>query len=68
MRPKNRAEGVRSGNGIGQVRLNNVRNRSIEGTGKQGEWIKVSPEGIDVKNRFSILGNMDEEGIVSHTV
>ena len=62
---KNRAEGGRSGNGIGKVRLNNVRTRSEEGTIKQGEWIKVkeggikkvaSPKDIDVKNRFNVLG------------
>ena len=35
--PKNRSEGGRSGNGIEQVRLNNARARSEEGTGKQGE-------------------------------
>ena len=34
VRPKNKAEGGRSENGIGQVRLNNVRTRSEEGTGK----------------------------------
>ena len=66
---KNRVEGGKSGNGIEQVRLNNVRVRSEKGTGKQGEWIKVkggrskkiSPKGIDVKNRFNILDQMDEE-------
>ena len=35
---------VLGGNGIEQVRLNNVRVRSIEGTGKQGELIKVKGE------------------------
>ena len=41
VRPKNWAEGGRRGNGIEQVRLNNVWAKSEEGTGKQGEWIKV---------------------------
>ena len=45
------------------VRLNNVRAKSEEGTGKQEEWNKVkggrskrveSLKGIGVKNRFSI--------------
>ena len=40
-----KAEEVRSGNGIEQVRLNNVRASSEEGTGKQGEWIKVKGRG-----------------------
>ena len=35
VRPRNRAEGGRSGNGIDQIRLNNVRVRSEKGTGKQ---------------------------------
>ena len=68
--PKNRAEGSRSGNGIEQVKLYNVRAKSEEGTGRQVEWIKVkegrskkveSPKGIDIKNKFSILDWMDEE-------
>ena len=63
-RPENRAEGGRSGNGIEQVRVNNFRARNEEGTGKQGEWIKVKggrskkvecSKVIEVKNRFSIL-------------
>ena len=53
-----------------QLRLNNVSVRSKEGTEKQGEWIKGkggiskkegSPKGINVRNRFSILDQMDEE-------
>ena len=72
VRPKNRAERGRSGNEIEQVRLNNVRCRSEERTGKQGEWIEVkggrnkkqSLKGIDVKNRFSTLDQMDEENII----
>ena len=36
VRPKNRGEGGWSGNGIEQVGLNNVRARSEEGTGNQG--------------------------------
>ena len=70
VRPKNRIEGGRSRNGIEQVGLNNFRVRSEEGTGKQGEWIKVkggrskrvqSLKRIDIKNMFSILNQMDEE-------
>ena len=42
---------------------------SEEGTGKQGEWIKVkggskkvaSLKSIDVKNRFSVLDQKEEE-------
>ena len=69
----NVGEGGRSGNGIEQVILNNVRTTSEEGTGKQGEWIKVkggsskkveNPKGIDVKNRFSTLDQMDEESSI----
>ena len=41
VRPKNKAEEVEVGFLIGQIRLNNVRTRSEEGTGKQCEWIKV---------------------------
>ena len=37
VRPKNRVERGRSGNGLEQVRLNNVRTKNKEGTGKQGE-------------------------------
>ena len=37
-----RVEGGRSKDGIEQFRLNNVRVRIEEGTGKQGEWIKVN--------------------------
>ena len=41
VRPKNRVKWDRNGNGIEQIKLNNIRVRSDEGTGKQGEWIKV---------------------------
>ena len=40
-RPKNRAKGGRSRNGIEKVRLNNVRDKTEEGTSIQCEWIKV---------------------------
>ena len=41
VRPKNRDEGGRSGNGREHVRLNTVRTKSEGGTGNQGEWIIV---------------------------
>ena len=44
VRPKNRAEGGISWNGIERVILNNVRARIEEGIGNQGEWIKVKEE------------------------
>ena len=37
VRPKSRIEGGRSKNGIEQVKLSNVRGRSEEGPGRQGE-------------------------------
>ena len=39
-------KGGRIGNGLGQVRLNNVRAGSEERTGKQCEWIKKREEEI----------------------
>ena len=41
VRPKNRVEGGRRGNGTKQIILNNTRTKSEERTGKQGEWIMV---------------------------
>ena len=70
VRPKNRAEGGRSKNGIEQVTLNNVRGRSEEGPGRQEEWVIVrggvskrveNPIGVDIKNRFSILETLEDE-------
>ena len=70
VRPKSRAEGGRSRNGIEQVTLSNVRGRSEEGPGRQGEWVKVrgggskrveNTIGVDIKNRFSILETLEEE-------
>ena len=52
---------------MGQI--NNVRVRREEGTGNQEEWININgggskkvdlPKGIDVKNRISILDQMDD--------
>ena len=40
IRPKNRVEGDRNGNGMEQVRLNNVRAKCEEETGKHGEWLR----------------------------
>ena len=41
VRPKNINEGGRSGNGIEQVRLNNIIVRREERNGNQCDWIKV---------------------------
>ena len=41
VKSKNRTEGGRSWNRLEQVIFNNVRARTEEGPGKQGEWIKV---------------------------
>ena len=60
IRPKNRAEGGRSKNGIEQVRLSNVRGRSEEEPGGGSKRME-NPIGVAIKNRFSILERLEDE-------
>ena len=74
VRSKNRVKGGRSGNGVKHDRLNNVKTKNKEGTGNRSEWIKIkggsrkmveNPKCVDLKNRFNILDQMDEENNIA---